>query len=390
MRIAHFADSHLGHPTIGIQRHVADPWRPGVMLRQREVDLLTAFERTITETVACSPQLVLHAGDLFDSARPSAHILGFAMTQLRRLTDAGIELVMIEGNNSFPRDLALGHAHEVLAHLPNVHVVFDGAVSLRFGDVELEAYPHRATAKGEWPAPGMATREGVRILIAHGIADGHPFFRGDRPAAILDVRGVAEQFDYVALGHHHRFAQVPETGTAFYCGPSAMVGWSDFRPGEAFGFCLLDTESGLVEHRHVETRPMRAYGLDNAAGLGRDDVLKLLEQQLQELPPFDANCEVVIRNLDALVRRELSVREVEGLFGGCSALAISLLVREQRWEDVRSALAAGGGLGDRFRALVAQTEAEDKLKEQVELDGLELLELASEMVSDEEVGEVAE
>jgi DNA repair protein SbcD/Mre11 len=390
MKIAHFADSHLGHPSVGLQRRVADPWRPGVMLRQREVDLLAGFERTITAILECHPQVVLHAGDLFDTARPSAHILSFAMGQLKRLSDAAIDMVLIEGNNSFPRDPALGHAHQILAHVPRVHAIFEESVNLAFDDVVVHAYPHRATAKGQWPVNASMPSDKFRILLGHGVADGYPFFRGDRPAATLNLLDVAQQFDYIALGHHHRFAQVPETEVAFYSGPTAMVTWADFRPGQQFGFCLIDTDSGLVEPQRLETRPMLAYGLDDAEGMSRTEVLDLLEQQIAELPCAGANCQVVARNIDPLARRELSVRDVESLFTDASALSITLSVREQRWEDVRSGLVAGGGLLERYRALVTQSDGDEEFKQEVQRGGLEVLELANEMVGEEELGEVAE
>jgi exonuclease SbcD len=382
VRIAHTADTHLGNAGFGLGALVEDPTRPGVMIRQRQLDIHNGFVAAVDAAITANSEVFIHSGDLFDSARPPAFALDFAMTQLKRLTDAGMPVVIVEGNHSYPRDPALGHALQILGHLRDVYVTYEDPDVFSLLGGTIHAYPHMAVSRGVWPDPSDV-KGGMNILLTHGVADGQMFFRGDRPAPHLPVQSVANSFMYVALGHYHRHAQVPGTGSAFYAGAPAMVTWGDFRAGHRFSISLIDPAADqLVTEVEIPTRPMRAYGLDDAAELSRRDVLGLLSQQEREVKARDANCRVVVEGLDELTRRELNVREVEEIFAGATAIHVSLRAREQRWENVQADLAAGGQLDERFMRLVEQLDADPEFRAEVSDFGNSVLEAASEQLSD--------
>ena len=188
------------------------------------------------------------------------------------------------------------------------------------------------------------------VLIAHGVADGLPFYKTGRPAIDIDIARCAAWYDYIALGHCRRFAQVAGTTTAFYAGSTAMVTSGDFRPGHAFGFnrVIFDGLTITIEREELKTRPMHAYGLDDASELSSADVLTYLERQLTAVPPDGAYCQVIVEQLDPLVRRALSARVVEELVASAAGLMVSLHAREQRWDAVRSSLLEGGDAVARF------------------------------------------
>ena len=76
MKFLHLADTHLGYSAY---RKVTED---GVNLR--EMDVYDAFVRCIDYAVKTKPDVVLHAGDLFDSVRPTS--LGIMRPQgLRKL-----------------------------------------------------------------------------------------------------------------------------------------------------------------------------------------------------------------------------------------------------------------------------------------------------------------
>ncbi len=389
MKIAHLSDTHLGYPGQGFERPVEDPWRPGVHVRLREVDLMRGLERAVDRIVAhIRPELVIHSGDLFDSARPTAHMLNFAMVQLKRLPDSGIPVVIVEGNHSSPRDPRHGHTLQLLAHLRGITVICEDAAIVRQGQVVVHAFPHRAGLLGRLPSPEHVDPSCVNVLVAHGVADGWEFFKTGRPAPDLSIRACADCYDYLALGHCHRFAQVPGTTRAFYAGATSMVTWGDFRPGHRFGLNVVTfgAAGAVVERELIETRAMHAYGLDNAEGLSPNDVLDFLGRQAAEMPPDDAYCRVIVERLDPLARRELSSRLVEEIFGSAAALLTSLRAREQRWDAIHSGLVEGGDPVTRFRHLVAQTDGDEAFKGEVLELGETLLARAAERVAAEDLG----
>lgn len=388
MKLVHLSDTHLGYRGQGIEKMVADPWRPGVPIRQREADLMLGLMRAADRILEQSrPDVVLHSGNLFDTARPTAHLLDFAMTQLRRLTDAGIPVVIVEGNHSSPRDRSQGHVLRLLAHLPGVQVICYGAERVQVGKILLHAFPHRALFEGILPDRSELDSTCHNVLILHGVANGLPFYKTGRPAVDINIARCATWYEYIALGHYHCFAQVPGTTNAFYAGATAMVTPGDFRPGHIFSFnrVILNGSAASVGREELETRPMHAYGLDDASKLSPAEVLTYLEHQAKSVPPDGAYCRIVVEQLDPLVRRTISTRSVEELFSRAAGLMVSLRAHEQRWDAVRTSLLEGGDVVTRYRQLVAQMDGDAAFHASVEALGTDFLVQAAEKVAEADV-----
>ena len=95
MRIVHLSDTHLGYAAYG---RVNDRG-----LNQREEDVFAAFSRVVDATLEIHPDVVIHAGDLFDSVRPTNRAVSFAVEQILRLAKRGIPFVAISGNHETPK-----------------------------------------------------------------------------------------------------------------------------------------------------------------------------------------------------------------------------------------------------------------------------------------------
>ena len=77
MKLAHLADLHLGFRQF--HRQTAGG------LNQREADVANAFRRTIEQVIAERPDVVVVAGDLFHSVRPTNHSILLAFNEFHRL-----------------------------------------------------------------------------------------------------------------------------------------------------------------------------------------------------------------------------------------------------------------------------------------------------------------
>ena len=82
MKILHVADTHLGYSAY---HKIAENG-----INQREMDTYNAFREFIDYAIQSKPDLIIHAGDLFDSIRPSNRAIYFALSQMLRLSEAGI------------------------------------------------------------------------------------------------------------------------------------------------------------------------------------------------------------------------------------------------------------------------------------------------------------
>src|SRR4030042_6269893 len=96
MKLIHFSDTHLGFS----EYHKIDPVAG---INQREQDFYNAWNFIIDDIISQKPDLVLHAGDLFHTTRPSNRAIAVALEGIQKLSDANIPIVLISGNHSPPK-----------------------------------------------------------------------------------------------------------------------------------------------------------------------------------------------------------------------------------------------------------------------------------------------
>lgn len=97
MKFIHFADAHLDSPFRGLS------FLPSKEFNQIYQAADQSLTRIVDLALAEKVDLVLIAGDTFDSAKPSPRTQLFFAQQIKRLTDAQIQVVMIFGNHDHMR-----------------------------------------------------------------------------------------------------------------------------------------------------------------------------------------------------------------------------------------------------------------------------------------------
>ena len=273
MKLAHIADPHLG----ARQYHRQTP--NGI--NQREADVAQAFRAAVDGVIAARPDVVVVAGDLFHSVRPTNAAIVFAFLQLQRLREAlpDAPVVLVAGNHDTPRSTETGSILRLFTEL-GVEVAAEEARRLVFPGLDLEvlAVPHPALTGPERPVlrpEGGARRQ---VLVLHAEIDGVlPFDRSalDYGGAVVSLAELhVDQWTYIALVHYHVQHQVaPHTwyaGALEYVSPNV---WGELADEQAHGlegkgWLLVDLDSGAVERRPVppartvlDLEPIRAEGL---------------------------------------------------------------------------------------------------------------------------------
>ena len=115
MKILHIADTHLGYSAY---RKVTEDG-----INQREIDAYNAFKEFVDYSIKTKPDLIIHAGDLFDSVRPNNRAITFALDQIIRLSDAKIPCVIIAGNHEHPKLKETGHILNIFDHIQNIYPI---------------------------------------------------------------------------------------------------------------------------------------------------------------------------------------------------------------------------------------------------------------------------
>ena len=108
MIVAHLADLHLGYRAY----HRLVPGEAGGSPRfnARERDVSQAFRASLDQIIEMQVDLVLVAGDIFHTVRPSNTAIADAFRQFARLRDALPEtpILIVAGNHDSPRAVETG------------------------------------------------------------------------------------------------------------------------------------------------------------------------------------------------------------------------------------------------------------------------------------------
>lgn len=183
-------------------------------------------ERAFAEALAVARReavdVVLVVGDLFDSARMSEATLDWTAAQLDALP---CPVVILPGNHDVHDDRSVHHRFDVSSRCARVHFIDDhdgrlvevpGTDLVVWGRAMAEHEPGYLPFAGLPPAPAGRWS----VAAGHGLVmDDGPSHRSS-PIFASDLAAV--QWDYVALGHVHRYQEVRDAPTPVrYSGATA-------------------------------------------------------------------------------------------------------------------------------------------------------------------------
>jgi len=209
LRIIHTGDVHLESDTFTTGKDPAE-------VRQK---LRRAFSNVIDLAICERADLLLIAGDLFDSSRVSEEAIDFALAEIER---ASMRVVAIPGNHDPHDDTSVLAAMERRKLPPNLHLILSlEGQTLEFADLQTRIWARamREHSADYRPLQGLSpARSGWwNIALAHGL-----FVEEDdglRASPITPAEIAASGYDYVALGHVHVFRELSQGSTcAAYCG----------------------------------------------------------------------------------------------------------------------------------------------------------------------------
>jgi len=244
----HTSDWHIGKTIRGLSRadeHRAALAEVGEMARANSVNL------------------VVVAGDLFETSAPTAESEAIAWDALLDLADAAGTVVVIAGNHDNPRRL---DALRKLAKLGNIHVVAEprrpedgGVIQLDLDGTRVdvaalpfvskrgiiradqlmhdEAYEHQGAYADRVRSiletlDAASDDDAIRIIAAHGFVLGGGAGGGERPAHLADDYAIPAQVfptgaNYVALGHLHNAQKIPGPTAIHYSGSLLQLDFGD-------------------------------------------------------------------------------------------------------------------------------------------------------------------
>ncbi|NRN85618.1 metallophosphoesterase family protein [Lactobacillus helveticus] len=214
MKFIHFADAHLDSPFRGLSFLPSKEFNQ--IYQAADQSLIRIVDLALAEKV----DLVLIAGDTFDSAKPSPRSQLLFAEQIKRLTDAQIQVVMIFGNHDHMRreDLLVNQspyfkllgADEVVEKAPfktkdnfNYDVVGFSYLNNHITEDKIPDFPE----KGQNYTFGLMHAQEKETDSSKNVY---------APFTVAEVQAL--NYDYFALGHIHARRNLSEKPWIVYSG----------------------------------------------------------------------------------------------------------------------------------------------------------------------------
>ena len=374
MRLFHIADTHLGLS----QFNRLDP-ASGMNLREKQIydNFLSAVDRIIAER----PDVLVHAGDLFDTVKPKTRAYTTVLEALERLHAAGIPVVIITGNHSMVKTRYTTSPFEVLTYHPGE--IF-AAYSFRYekveiGDTIFHLIPNMLRLEDYRTAYDQVefSRDHHNVLVTHGLATA---IKDKRLATVaeheLDTTILSDQFDYIALGHYHRQSRIMEN--TWYSGSIEYLSYGEICDNK--GGLLVDLDAAsergnpAVRPVPLPCTPMIDLGTISCEGMHPSDITgEIISRATGQRVPLHAMAQVTLDGLSREHGRGPDMRDLSSVREGLLDLKIRVLAGEQGQavplqQDVRAI-----DYLQEFSSFVSKQQLSPRQKEFAGRCGLEVL-----------------
>lgn len=268
LRLLHTADVHLG------ARH-ADLGDRAATQRERQ---FTAFVATIDLALAEKVDLVLIAGDLFDSNVQPRRSVERAAAQLKRLVDARIRIVISPGTHDVFDRASIYRAYDLAAlsgavgsDLVTVLDPEHPEIHLKPLDVIVHGRCFATKRAPTSPLQGVDVSKDDRAAWHIGLLHASIAIEGktDQDEVVITTAEIAaSHLDYLALGHWHSTSKGKAGRTTYaYSGAPEPVALDQDRAGNILivGLDALDGKKRVtVEERKVGRTRFERVQLDAA------------------------------------------------------------------------------------------------------------------------------
>ncbi len=364
MRIVHLSDTHLGFSAFS----KIDP-ADGVNLREK--DFYAAFEQAVDKAIALKPDAVIHAGDLFDVPRPTNRAIVFAQRQLIRLSEAGIETVLISGNHSTPRLSESANIFRLFEPWSHIHPFHEpGIWKVTVGDITVHVAPHSSDPPlarlVKEMHPARETKHNVAVLHIGVIDSKNKFMMDEFNEQSVRKEDLPSDFDHVALGHFHGVKDLGH-GKAWYSGSTERLSITEHAQEKVI--LEVDLEKHKVVQHPLKVREMLDLPKVDAKGMTATDVLAAARDRVSAVDIADKIVRLVVEEVPGEAYRALDAASLRRL--GRSAMYFDLRIdRADAAAKKEAGEAQIGSLPHEFERFVSAMEVPETRKRMLTDRGL--------------------
>ena len=300
----HAADLHLGYAQYNLD--------------VRREDFNAAFRELVDKTIELKPDFMIIAGDIFQQARPSNMTLENAITNFRRLRDAGIPVLAVDGSHDSAPNVITGtilnplDSTGLVYYLPrhegaswrNANCYVYGIPNFRTPQKTEEQLPIFLEQNKPTPDPDL-----FNIFVFHMALD-IPSIKPPGMEAEAPPELIPDDFNYYAAGHVHTpYKEKFKTGLLLYSGSTENVNYDEAKNEKGFYYVEVD-EKGTASPQFIKLESPRNFVVLEQDFTGVTPS-KITELTVQLVKGADENGVIIIPVLKGILPAEASRAEVD-------------------------------------------------------------------------------
>lgn len=252
MKFLHIADVHLDSPFLGLS------FLPSELFGQIKNAIQLSFEKAVNFAIDHDVDLVLLAGDTFDSIHPTPQSKIFFANQIKRLVDRQIQVVMVLGNHDYSQidDLLLNESpyFKIIGSNEQIEQVDFMTKSQYKYRVVGFSYQHNHITEdiiAKYPPKSTSI---YTIGLAHaGMKQSSVDQNNYAPFTLNEVKNL--NYDYFALGHIHLRQVLSQEPWIVYSG-NLQGRHVNEKDAKGFYFGQVDEQSQNTQLQFIDVSPI--------------------------------------------------------------------------------------------------------------------------------------
>jgi DNA repair protein SbcD/Mre11 len=301
----HASDLHLGYAQYGLEA--------------RRQDFDNAFKELVDKTIELKPDFMIIAGDLFHQARPSNVTLENTIRSFKRLKDANIPVLTVDGSHdSAPNTITGTILHPLdsaglIHHLPR----HSGACWRKPDCCYVYGIPNfhnkhkteEALPKFMAENPPTPSNKVCNIFVFHAAVD-LPSVKPPYIEAEVSPEQLPSGFDYYAAGHvHERYLGRFKDGFLAYSGCTETTDYREAKYPKGFLHVTVN-EKGEVKPEFIELTSTRKFVIfeQDFSGMASAKITELATQLVKDA---DSEGAIIIPVLKGTLPAEASRAEID-------------------------------------------------------------------------------
>lgn len=305
MKIAHISDTHLGRRFRSTRNGIINQ-----EVRPLEDDFYNSWIKIVDEIIYSKnkPDLILHSGDFFDTpagydpSSPPEFARKVASDTFKKLLDAKIPIVIIDGNHGRYMEYRTSTISEYVASFENVSIFthYNARDSIRdqkalfkdFNDLDLRIIAHPSIESKALSIVGKeiiykkwidiqnnsVKETSINVGIAHGMTLN----------SSLDPNFLVGNYHYIALGDDHHRKKISEN--TWYAGSTQY--WNFDESKQEKGYLIVEVEKN------------KSYPKVFSKNI---DIKRRMVNEEIRIDPKDTNSTIIKRIIDRLDENGLNI-----------------------------------------------------------------------------------